>query len=103
MSVFEKHAFVCVYGKTCPTQGSEAVWQALRDEVKACGRLDSIRVNKSGCLAQCGNGPMVVVYPEQVWYGRVAPEDAPTIVKAHLLGEQPVERLRYEKAKPAAS
>lgn len=103
MSIFEKHVFVCVSGKTCPTQGGEAVWQALRDEVKTCGKLETIRVNKSGCLAQCGNGPMVVVYPEQVWYGRVTVDDAPAIVHEHLLGGRPVERLRYEKTKPAAS
>ncbi len=103
MSIYEKHVFVCVAGKTCPTQGSEAVWQALRDEVKSCGKLESIRVNKAGCLAQCGNGPMVVVYPEQVWYGHVTVEDAAAIVHGHLLGGEPVERLRYVKAKPAAS
>ncbi|MFQ3580578.1 MAG: (2Fe-2S) ferredoxin domain-containing protein [Chloracidobacterium sp.] len=103
MSIYEKHVFVCVSGKTCPTQGSEAVWQALRDEVKACGKLDAIRVNKSGCLAQCGHGPMVVVYPEQVWYGRVTVEDAPKIVHDHLLGDAPVERLRYVKAKSTVS
>jgi (2Fe-2S) ferredoxin len=97
MSLFEKHVFVCTAGKTCPTQGSEAVWQALRDEVKAAGLLNSIRINKSGCLAQCGNGPMVVCYPEGVWYGGVAVEDAPEIVREHLVGGQSVERLRYVK------
>ncbi len=100
MSIYEKHVFVCVSGKVCPNEGGEAVWQAIRDEVKAAGLIEKIRVNKSGCLAQCGNGPMAVVYPEQVWYGHVKPEDAAEIVREHLIGNQPVERLRYEK-KPA--
>jgi (2Fe-2S) ferredoxin len=46
---------------------------------------------------------MVVVYPEQVWYGHVTVEDTAVIVREHLLGGQPVERLRYVKAKPAVS
>ena len=37
---------------------------------------------------------MVVVYPEAVWYGNVRPEDAAAIVEEHLVGGQPVERLR---------
>ena len=37
---------------------------------------------------------MMVVYPEAVWYGNVRPEDAAEIVDRHLVGGQPVERLR---------
>jgi (2Fe-2S) ferredoxin len=36
----------------------------------------------------------VVVYPEAVWYGNVEPEDAEEIVREHLVGGHPVERLR---------
>ena len=38
-------------------------------------------------------GPVVVVYPEQVWYGFVRAEDAEEIVEKHLVGGKPVERL----------
>ncbi len=33
---------------------------------------DSVRINKAGCFSQCGHGPMIVVYPENVWYARRA-------------------------------
>ncbi|MBX7223767.1 MAG: (2Fe-2S) ferredoxin domain-containing protein [Blastocatellia bacterium] len=95
MGLYEKHVFVCVTGKVCPTQGSEAVWQELRNGVKAAGMLEKIRVNKSGCLAQCGHGPMMVTYPEATWYAQVTLEDVPEILDRHLLGGQPVERLQY--------
>jgi (2Fe-2S) ferredoxin len=53
-----------------------------------------VRINKSGCLDQCEHGPMVVVYPEAVWYGNMRPEDAAEIVAEHLVRGRPVERLR---------
>ena len=52
-----------------------------------------IRINKSGCFSQCGNGPMIIVYPEDVWYAGVQAEDLPEIVQSHLLGGKPVDRL----------
>ena len=96
MEIYKKHVFVCTTGKTCPTEGGEDVCSALRKEIADRGLKKVIRINKSGCLDQCGNGPMVVVYPEQVWYAHVRPEDAQEIVESHLIGGKPVERLLYD-------
>ncbi|HEY9793349.1 MAG TPA: (2Fe-2S) ferredoxin domain-containing protein [Candidatus Obscuribacterales bacterium] len=96
MEIYKKHVFVCTTGKTCPSQGSEDVCSALRKEIADRGLKKVIRINKTGCLDQCGNGPMVVVYPEQVWYAHVRPEDAHEIVECHLIGGKPVERLLYD-------
>lgn len=57
---------------------------------------DRVRVNNSGCLDQCGNGPMIVVYPEGVWYAGVKVEDVEAIVQEHILNHNPVERLLYD-------
>jgi (2Fe-2S) ferredoxin len=57
-------------------------------------RGDVVRANKSGCLEQCEHGPTVVVYPEAIWYGFVKGEDVEEIVASHIVGNQPVERLR---------
>ena len=48
-----------------------------------------------GCLGPCFDGPMMVVYPDAVWYGGGHPDDVPEIVEKHVLGGQPVERLRF--------
>lgn len=96
MQVFEKHVFVCVSGKTCPNQGAVEVCDALRKEISERGLKKQIRINKSGCFDQCGNGPLIVVYPESVWYAHVKVEDVKEIVVSHLLGGQPVERLLYD-------
>lgn len=94
--VFEKHVFVCVSGKTCPQEGALEVFDALRKEIFERGLKSKIRINKSGCFDQCGNGPMIVVYPDQVWYAKVKVEDLNEIVEEHLLANRPVERLFYD-------
>jgi len=96
MNVFQKHVFVCTSGKTCPKEGSEEVMKTLRELIADRGLKKQIRINKSGCLDQCGNGAMIVVYPEAVWYAHVKPEDCKEIVESHLIGDQPVKRLFYD-------
>lgn len=96
MQVFEKHVFVCVSGKTCPGQGAIEVCDALRKEISERGLKKQIRINKSGCFDQCGHGPLIVVYPESVWYAHVTVADVKEIVESHLVGGQPVERLLYD-------
>jgi len=90
---FERHVFVCVSGKTCPDQGGAELHAALKAAaVERCGKV-RVRVNKSGCVAQCGHGPVVAVYPENVWYAGVRLEDVPEIVEEHLVHGRPVARL----------
>src|SRR5277367_6863127 len=96
MEVFERHVFVCVTGKTCPGEGSLDVCDALRKGIHERGLKKQIRINKSGCFDQCGNGPVIVVYPESVWYAHVKPEDCEEIIESHLIGGKPVERLLYD-------
>ena len=53
-----------------------------------------IRINKSGCLDRCSEGPCIVVYPEAVWYTYVDVHDIDEIVDKHLIKGEVVERLR---------
>jgi (2Fe-2S) ferredoxin len=96
-AIWEMHVFVCTSGKVCAEVDGDGlgVHAALKRQVAAAGLKNRVRVNHSGCMDQCGYGPMVVVYPETVWYAGVRPEDVEEIVQQHLLGGKPVERLRY--------
>lgn len=96
MSIYRKHVFVCTSGKHCPLSGADEVLKALRAEIELLGLKKQIRINKSGCLDQCGNGPMLVVYPDAVWYAHVKASDCKEIVHSHLLGGKLVERLLYD-------
>src|SRR4051812_40050491 len=95
MSQYRHHVFVCTSGKHCPGQGAEDVHHALKDAVRARGLNTTVRVNHAGCMNQCGNGPMVVVYPDDVWYAGVSVAAAERIVEEHLAGGRPVEAFRY--------
>jgi len=101
MPAFEHHVFVChntrpadAPRKSCTQDGKSDLHAQLLQLTKAEGLGQRVRINKSGCLDQCEHGPVVVVYPEAVWYGNVTPDDAAEIFQNHLMGGQPVERLR---------
>jgi (2Fe-2S) ferredoxin len=95
--IWARHVFVCTGGKYCPEVDGDGrgVHARLKERVAAEGLNATVRVNHSGCLDQCGYGPMIVVYPESVWYWGVRPEDVEEIVREHLRDGRPVERLRY--------
>ncbi len=80
---------------TCSQSGAAAVLHTFRDLA-----LPHVEVIASGCLGQCGNGPMVIVLPEQIWYGRVRSRDVPTIATQHLMGGDPVLPLLYTQMHP---
>jgi (2Fe-2S) ferredoxin len=95
MGQYEKHVFVCTSGKECKAADSAATFEYLKGAAREAGISQRVRVNHSGCTGQCGHGPMVVVYPENVWYGGVTLEKAPRIFTEHLVGDVVVEEFRY--------
>jgi nitrite reductase/ring-hydroxylating ferredoxin subunit/(2Fe-2S) ferredoxin len=104
MGQYERHVFVCTSGETCPEQGdTEKLVKILRERARQIGRPSDVRINKAGCFSQCGHGPMIVFYPEDVWYAGVQESDLEEIVSSHLVGGRPVERLRYRPGKPGAN
>lgn len=101
MPYYEKHVFICTNRReegnpkgSCAQKGGEALKDRFKQELHERNLKGRFRANASGCLDQCAQGCCVVVYPEQVWYGKVTPEDVPEIIEQHLLGGKPVERLR---------
>jgi len=104
MGQYEQHVFVCTSGETCPEQGdTEKFVKILRDRAKQAGRSGDVRVNKAGCFSQCGRGPMIVFYPENVWYAGVQESDLEELFTSHIVNGRPVERLRYDPGKPGAN
>ena len=100
---YERQLFVCTYGAWCRIEGSDEIRAALKDAVKEAGLASELRVTKSGCFGQCGHGPNLVVWPENVWYAGVKLKDVPEIVDVHVKGRRVVERLRYRPAKPGSN
>jgi len=96
MAPYERHVFVCTHGEFCPFDGSVEVHRIFKEGVATRGLKTKVRVNKAGCFNQCGNGPMVVVYPDNVWYAGVTPEKARRILEEHIAGGRPVTDLVYD-------
>lgn len=94
MSQYERHVFVCE-GKRCARAGSDDVREALKESVARAGLKKRVRVNRAGCLGQCGHGPMVVVYPEGVWYAGVDAAGGRAIGDGHLIAGRVVSALRH--------
>jgi len=98
MEPFRFHVFVCMQEKPkdvpcCTASGSAALLEALNNELAACGLRDEVQVTTTNCMGTCEDGPVVIAYPEGVWYSKVAPQDVRQIVFNHFNGNAVVERL----------
>ncbi len=83
---YERHVLVCTQSG-CSKDRNEAK-ATIKTLNKACKKLKddgiSVYVTEVECLRFCQNGPLMVVYPEGVWYGRVTPQACEAIVETHL-------------------
>ena len=99
-SYYERHIFFCLNerknGEACCAQHqAQQAFDRCKALVKSQGLAGpgKVRVNKSGCLDRCAAGPVVVVYPEAVWYTYVDEHDIDEIVESHLERGEVVTRL----------
>ncbi len=86
------HILVCT-GGGCIASGALEVSAALREQLERHGLANEVRVIESGCLGPCAVGPVAAVYPDNVFYQGIRPDDAADIVEEHLLKGRVVERL----------
>ena len=94
MNNFDKHAFVCINNrdpklrkKSCGESGL-LIRSLLIKELSNYDQDLSIRINKSGCLGKCAEGPIVVVYPEGRWYSNVKCSDITSIIEESILNDE---------------
>ncbi|MBC7824721.1 MAG: (2Fe-2S) ferredoxin domain-containing protein [Candidatus Parcubacteria bacterium] len=82
--------------KSCRKLGAAGVLAAFQLQP-----VVNVEVTGCGCFGQCGNGPIVVVSPDQVWYCGVQADEVGSIVDRHLKSGQPVKAMLYPKFHPA--
>lgn len=100
MPKFQRHIFICTHERdaddprgSCHNRGSKKLASQFKKKLYDAGFKRIVRANKAGCLDQCSRGCVMVVYPENVWYGGVTPADVDEIIEEHIKNGRVVERL----------
>ena len=102
MSYYRHHVFFCCNQREpgakvcCNNAGATELRDYAKQRVKSLGMAgpDKVRINSAGCLDRCEEGPVIVVYPEEVWYTYVDEQDVDEIIDEHLVKGNIVQRLR---------
>jgi len=92
---YEKQIVVCA-GTGCHSSGSKKVSEVIEASMKQNKLEEKVLLVKTGCFGLCALGPVVIVYPEGVFYSQVTPEHMETIMNDHIIGGNVVKELLYE-------
>lgn len=95
------HIFVCTSCRMngqqkgfCYSKESVDIVQRLIEAIEDLDLSGEVMITNTGCFGICNQGPIMVVYPEGIWYGAVTEEDVDKIVEQHIINGLPVEELR---------
>lgn len=95
------HIFVCtscrINGKQqgfCASNEAVDVVQRFMEEIDSRDLSGEVMLTNTGCFGICSQGPIVVIYPEGVWYGAVSTDDVEEIMESHIEGGEIVKRLK---------
>lgn len=102
MSHYDHHVFFCTNQREngeacCGNFNAQKMRDYVKSKVKKLGlstEENRIRINSAGCMDRCELGPVLVIYPEAVWYSYVDEKDLDEIIGEHLKNGRIVERLK---------
>lgn len=97
---FEHHVFFCLNQRAdgeacCMDKGAESAFDYMKARIKKLGLngQDKVRINRAGCFDRCGEGPLLVIYPQATWYTFIDNADIDEIIESHLMNGKVVPRL----------
>ena len=98
---YEFHVFICMNkrddgSQCCADFGAEKIFDYMKQKIKLLDLRGKgkVRINKSGCLDRCSEGPLMVVYPDAVWYRYIDEKDIDEIIESHIIKHEEVIRLK---------
>jgi len=101
MSYYKYHVFFCTNLRAdgsacCQRFNARAMRDYAKQRSKSLGLTGAgkVRINTAGCLDRCSEGPVLVVYPDGVWYSYLDESDIDEIIDEHLIKGRPVDRLK---------
>lgn len=99
---YQRHVFCCTNVREpghprgcCSARGSVELRDYMKAQARRLGKR-AVRINIAGCLDRCELGPVMVIYPEGVWYAYRTREDVDEIIETHLMRGERVARLMLE-------
>ncbi len=95
-SIYRSHVLVCT-GTGCVSSGAKNLKTTLEEELADKDLSSEIKIVETGCHGFCEKGPIMIVYPEGVFYCEVSEDDVAEVVEEHLLKGRTVERLLFRE------
>jgi NADH:ubiquinone oxidoreductase subunit F (NADH-binding)/(2Fe-2S) ferredoxin/NAD-dependent dihydropyrimidine dehydrogenase PreA subunit len=97
MEKYRANLLMCA-GTGCVASGTPKVKEALKAELEKRGLADEIKIVLTGCNGFCAEGPVMLVYPDEIFYQKLTVEDIPKLVEEHFLKGRPYEKLMFKDA-----
>ncbi|SVC34657.1 uncharacterized protein METZ01_LOCUS287511 [marine metagenome] len=100
MSKPSHHIFICTNQRpaghprgSCGENNAMALMEKMGMAVEQKGLFGQVLITNTSCMGPCSMGPVMVVYPDGIWYNKVTPDDVDEILDQHIGQGKKVERL----------